>query len=441
MYIRQSWQGLKKLSFSRLNLPGFWSKGLNGCALLVNLATFLFLAHVLGSVSFAMYLFLQWLAGVSIPILGLGMSALNSRAVAEMQSRESPPMIAGIFYFLWSRQHRHILLYSLIYLIGAFPLSWLWQAFSSEQILLASLGTLPLLLSNVAGTTLRSLRRADLLALLQLFGALVTLLLMIFASQINGQPLEGFLLAFALAQTLTLMLAVFCVIRLLPLKQALQPGLFLKERLMLTLKQKWSPFMLDAIIWQRGELLLLASFCPPVEVGLYALSAQCCTLLITWIPALFVHWLQPLLFRYEVYRYRSHYDAFVKISCMIIFMSVFLCVLLSLFCPALIAYCLGADYLPMVKMLRILLLASVFGSLGTVSLTYLAQRQPLPLLHQATLVIAIGKVVLTLPLILLWGATGAAFASMLAQCISALFATILCHQVLRQSEQTKGVLR
>ena len=74
-------------------------------------------------------------------------------------------------------------------------------------LLLAGLSTLPLLLSNIAGTTLRGLRRADLLIMLQLFTVLLSLLLIVVAMRINGKPIEAFQLAFALASTLTLILA------------------------------------------------------------------------------------------------------------------------------------------------------------------------------------------------------------------------------------------
>jgi O-antigen/teichoic acid export membrane protein len=404
--------------------------------------TYTIIAHVLNPQIFGNYLFAQWLATITVPVIGTGMSTLVSRQLATTQSRESPRLIAGIFYFLWYRQHRSILLYCLLSCVLAWTLTRVLHAFSPGLLLLSSLATLPLLLSSVAGTTLRSLRRADLLTMLHLFGALLTLFLVMAATQISGQPVEAFILVFALSSTLTLILAVICVTRLLPLEQALTPGIFLKERLIKSLHLSRVNFLLDAIVWQRTELLLLACWHNSAEVGFYALSAMISTRAIGIAPSLFSQWFFPLVLRYVPgHRYLNPYDAFVKTSCYIIFLAVPICTGAIMLCPTLILLILGPNYLPMVYPLRILLMAAAFGSIATVSLTHLAsyeQHHSLQamqrLQRQLNIAVALLKIVLAIPLVWFWGVTGAAIASATSQIASTLVSILLCKKVLKQHD-------
>ena len=412
------------------------------CTTLFITTTYAIIAHVLTPQLFGSYLFTQWLATVTIPLIGTGMSTLTSRQIATTQSRESPRLIAGIFYFLWYRQHRSIFQYCLLSCVLALTLTHIFHTFSPGLLLLSSLATLPLLLSSVAGTTLRSLRRVDLLTMLHLFGALLTLLLVLIATQINGHPVEAFILVSALSSTLTLVIAVICVTNLLPLEHALAPGIFLKERLIKSMQLSKFNFMLDAIVWQRPELLLLACWHNSAEIGFYALSAIITTRSIGIAPSLFSQWIFPLVLRYiPEHRYLNPYDAFVKTSCYIIFLAVPIGVGAILLCPTVIQLILGPAYLPMVYPLRILLMATVFGSISTVSLTHLANYEHYDISHtmqrlqrQCNIAVALLKIVLAVPLIWCWGITGAALASAASQIASALVSILLCKKVLKQHD-------
>jgi Membrane protein involved in the export of O-antigen and teichoic acid len=439
-------QQLRKLDILRATFnrtqpmcTSLWQNMSTLCSLALTALIYIVMARSLGPQRFGSCLFTQWLAAVTIPIIGTGMSMLSSRQLAATQSRESPRLIAGIFYFLWYRQHRSILLYCLIYLGLALLLPHILhlRTFSSGLLLLSSLAAVPLLLSSIAGTTLRSLRRADLLIMLHLSGSLLTLLFVILANQIAGRPIEAFILAFAFSSTITLILAVVCVIRLLPLGQAIQPSIFLRERLAQILNPSWLHFISDAIVWQRCELLLLAYWHDSAQIGFYALSASISTWVLGSSPALFTRWLFPLVLRYfPEHRYLNPYDAFVKTSCYITFLAVPLCAIIMLLCPGIIACTLGPAYTPVIQPLRILLIAAVFGSVATVSLTHLAaiQCNVQRTQQRLNLSIAVSKILLALPLVWLWGLTGAALASAIAQIASALASILLCHKLLRHHE-------
>jgi O-antigen/teichoic acid export membrane protein len=422
--------------------PGWWQQGTVVCSTITSVGIYMILARALGPQTFGSYLFVQWLATVTIPIIGTAMSPLASQQIATIQSKEAPRQIAGIFYFLWYRQHRSIFFYCILYISLAFMLSRFFHIFAAGLLLLAGLSTLPLLLSAIAGITLRSLRRADILAMLNLFGVLLNLLFIIIATQVNGKPVEAYLLAFALSNTLTLILAIICIIRLLPLENALAPGIFLQERLTQSLHHSWFKFALDTIIWQRGELLLLALWCRPTELGFYALSAFMSTKVIEMTPALFSRWLFPFILRYiPEHRYLNPYDAFVRTTCYIIFLAVPICTIMISLCPLIVKEALGDAYLPLVQPLRILLIAAVFGSIATVSLTRLIQNQHTRkhdsirrLQGWLNVGIALLKIVLALPLIFCWGTIGAAFASAIAQITSAIVTILLCKKALIKHE-------
>ncbi len=429
MYIPQSHGVFTPQSTDSAANVRMWQRGSICCSLLIDTSIYVLIARTLGPWTFGSYLFVRWLATVATPLIGAGVSIPTSRQLALLQSRQSPRLVAGIFYFLWYRQHRSILLYSLLYLLLAIPLAHLFHAFSPPLLLLAGLSMLPLLLSSVAGTTLRSQRRVDLLVGLHLFSAFLTLLLVIIAALIAGTHIEAFLLACALASTFTLILAVICIIRLLPLESALRPGIFLQEKLEQNLTHNWLSFTLDVIIWQPGELLLLACWHNPADLGFYALSALITMGVMSLTPALFMHWVLPLC-AHSLPRYFNAYDSFIKTSCYIVFLAVIICIIFSIFSPKMICYCLGTVYLPVVRPLRIMLIAAVFGSIATISLTHLKQRSPQKAQQYLDIGIAMLKIVLAVPLIAQWGIVGAAIASTLAQCACALVAILFCRKLL-----------
>ncbi len=436
MYLSKTSRAPEKGLIYHIVAPSSWQCGTTTCAIVISSAAYILMARTLDPRYFASYLFVQWLATMVALTIGAGMSAIASQQIAALQCRESPRMIAGIFYFLWYRQHRQILLYGLLYLLLAFSLSYFFHLYPFSQLLLAGLSTLPLLWSNVAGTTLRSLRRSGLLTMLQLFAVLLSFLLVLVAMQINGEPIEAFQLAFALASTLTLILATICVIHLLPLEKALQPGIFLKERLQHSLTQSRLLFLLDAIIWQRGEFLFLAYQCPPTQAGFYMLSSIISNSAIGLAPFLLTNVIKAMKVSKKVRDiYLNPYDSFVKTSCYLVFLTVPLCIIFMLFTPIFVTFCFGHSYTPMIYPLRIMLIATGFGSIATASLTHLAALpNQHPMQVRIQFLIAFLKINLVILLSAHWGITGAAIASTLAQILSASHSILFCRHILLRRE-------
>lgn len=400
------------------------------CARLIGIAASIVIIQALGPWSCGVFLFVQWLARAPVPVIGVGASVLANRRVSEIQSREIPRMSAGIFYCLWYRQCRNSLLYCLACILLALPLSWLCAFCNPTLMLLAVLTTLPLLLSGVAGITLRSLRRSDLLTGLHLFGALSTLVCTLIAAQMAAQ-VAGCLLAVALAGALTLIVALICIVRLLPLEDALHPGPFLLERLQKALRPPLLLFAVDSIVWQPAEMLLLACWRTPVEVGFYALSAMISSAVMGFIPALFSAWILPMILRYRPeHRYPDEYGAFISNSWYITLLAIPLCSVAILLCPIIVTFFLGPVYLPITNPLRILLISAACGSIASISLTHLARKGEERAQLRLGMAAALLNVALALPCVALWGATGAALSAATAQFVSAIGAIYLCSKAL-----------
>ena len=386
------------------------------------------IARLLTPGTFGVYMFVLWLATVAIPAIGTGMSPLTSRNIAEIQGREEPRLVAGIFYFVWQRQYRGILLYCLVYLLLAWPLSWFFGASAPILVLLlAGLSALPQLLSGVVGTTLRSLRRFDLLTAIHLFGTVATLLLVLLAMQTQANLTDALLLSSAIAATATLAIAILCILRLLPMRDALAPGVLMQDRLTRGLNNSLLLFTLDVVVWQRGTMLLLARGYTTADLGFYALSSLISMRIIDIAPTLLSTCVLPLLLRYVPgQRYTNAGDAFLKTSCYVAWLAIPICTGAIIFCPTIISLCFGSAYLPVVPSLRILLVAAAFGSIATVSLTHLANGERKQAQIKLGLCAASLNILLAIPCIALWGVTGAALASAIGQIVSATGSIFIC---------------
>jgi len=242
-----------------------------------------------------------------------------------------------------------------------------------------------------------------------------------------------FLLAPAFASIATLTLALLCIAKFLPLHEVIEPGPLLRERVERGQRPSWVLFLLDSIIWREllFLILILLHWHMPAVLGFYAFNMLLCTHLTQVAPTVFVTCLVPLLSRlFPVQHYHNTYDAFVRTSSMVAMIAVALCTLLTLFCPLLIETCFGVAYLPMVTPLRILLIAVVFGSIATVSLTYLTQYARKCEQVWLGIGIAVLHIGLGVPCILLWGITGAAIASTTAHVVASTGTILLCRDTL-----------
>ncbi len=414
--------------------PGIWRLSMACCSLCVRFCTYIVIARALGTQNFGVLLFIQLIAALLLPLIGIGMTPLASRNIAEIQQCESPRSIAGIFQFLWRQQCRRVLLYSLTYIPLALLLSLFVQgAMPLFLLLIAGLAAIPLLLSSVVSITLQGLRRYDLLAGLRFFNTLINFCLALVIIQGNREVLSMLLLAPALASIVTLTIALICVTRLLPQHGVTELGPLLREHIEQKQHPSWLLFLLDSVVWREllSLILILVHWHTLSSLGFYVFSILLCTRLIEIAPTLFVTCVLPVLSSlFRIRHYTNAYDALVRTSCTIAIIAVFVCTCITLCCPLLITSCFGSAYLPMVTPLRVSLIAVVFASIATVSLTYLMQQEwkrEQIWLGVGTAMLHIG---LAIPCILLWGIVGAAIASTIAHVASSTGTVFLCRRLL-----------
>ena len=418
--------------------PGFIRLSAAAFSTIVGTGSSILVARTLGPNAFGIYTCVLWLATVSIPVIGAGMSTATSHHIAEIQHRQDPRMAAGIFRFVWRRQSRSMFVYCGIYLLLVVPLSW-WFGASAPvlAVLLAGVCALPLLLSGIVGVTLRGLRRFDLLATIHLFSAVAGLFLITLAAQVPVAPGEQsaqtglFLLASALAGTFSLAVGVISVMRLLPVRNATKPNGPVVDRLTRGLSNSVPLFLLDGIVWQRSEVLLLGHWQSTAQLGFYALSAIISAHMMEFSPMALSTCILPLVVRtLPRWRYANAADAFVKTSLYVALLALPLCILTIVFCPAIVEFCFGNAYLPVVLPLRLLTVSATIGSIATVSLTHLASGERRRTQIRLGIVAAVLNVILAVPCIMLWGITGAALASMVAQLVSAAGSMLICWKLI-----------
>jgi O-antigen/teichoic acid export membrane protein len=189
--------------------------------------------------------------------------------------------------------------------------------------------------------------------------------------------------------------------------------------------------LLDAIVWQRSEVLLLGHWQSTVQLGFYSLSAIISAHMMEFSPMALSTCILPLVSRaIPHWRYTSAADAFVKTSLYVALLALPLCILTIVFCPTIVEFCFGAAYLPLVLPLRLLAVSATIGSIATVSLTHLANGERRRAQIRLGIVAAILNVLLAVPCIMLWGITGAALASMIAQLVSAIGSILICWKLI-----------
>ncbi len=416
--------------------PGLWRLSMACCSLGMRFCTYIVVARALGTQNFGILLFVQLIATLFLPFIGIGMTPLARRTIAEIQHRETSRSIAGIFHLLWRQQCQRIFFYCLAFVPLALLLALLTKGVVPLFLLLiGGMATLPLFLSSVVGATLQGLRRYNLLAGLRFVSTLLNLCFVLVGIHTHRAMLGILLLTPAFVSLITLTIALACIAKFLPLHEVTEPGPLLRERVERGQRPSWLLFLLGSVFWRELLFLVLLLLTKNTlsALGFYAFCILLCTHLVEVAPTFFVTCLVPFLSHlFPVRHYTNTYDAFVRTSSIVALIAVLLCTLLTLCCPLLIVTCFGVAYLPMVFPLRVLLIAVVFGSIATVSLTYLTQlahkREQLWLgIGTAGLYIGLG-----IPCILLWGITGAAIASTIAHIVASTGTVLLCRKLLLQ---------
>ncbi len=417
-------------------LASFWRLSAVGVSALFGFCSLLLVARSLGPELFGQYAFALWLAAVAAPVAGASMSSLTSRTIANMQSREKPQIVVGIFYFVLRQLWRRWLMYCLLYLLLIVPcVRFLDGNITLAPLLLAGFATLVCLPGGIIAMPLRGLRRFDLLAAIHLLGATTTLLLVLLSLQAVTSGINQvclFLLAPAAASMLTVCTSALCIGRVLPLKQARKPGVELKEQLTRGLRNSLLPVILDVVVWQHAELIALGRARSTAELGCYLLCVMISGRVMQALPTLYTTCILPLRLRMMPGRRSTNAaDAYRRTTLGMVWLALPVCAFGVAFCLGLINWCFGAAYLSAAMPLCILLVAAALGSISSASVTRLANEERNRAQVWLSAVGAMLTLALAWPLSASAGMMGAAIASAIAQCVCATGTMIICIRKMR----------
>ncbi len=400
-----------------------------------SLCVTILIARTLGPAQFGQYQFVQWFALLAVPFIGIGTSALSSRTLLSIPGYETPRIAAGIFRFLWHTHSYRSIIYLILCVLLVPALSQLPGTHLLFLPLLLATFAVPLvLLQRVVEMTLQSQSRIDLLILLHLIHLSILLLFVILIVLFLPIQLTTLLLAVVGSSFLALLIGYASIRRILPLHCVRQPDPLFKTELRQRVHVALWHTISDEIIWQPSALLLLQLLYwhTPTILAFYALSFLISSNLMRLIPVVLLNAVFPPLLRaFPVFCFTNTYEAFIKTSWLLAIcgLPLLLCALLC--SPLFVSSILGVGFLPLVLSLRIQLVAAYFGSVATLAVTHLSKQRHWTGQLRLGLGSAFLNIILVIPGTLLWGITGTALASSVAQSVAALGSLCICRHMLR----------
>lgn len=372
------------------------------------------LARSLGPSDTGFYGFLLWVTGVLTAATNLGLPDALTKYISEYIGRGDLPRAGQIARRVLMLQTGIALLAAAI----AVPLAWhFFPTPYREAGVLAMVMLVPQALQQALQSTLEGVQRYDRLSLLGLYGGLIQVALVLIAAALHT-GISGILAA----MLVTLIVNCWLAWRVLqaPLLQQPAPADSLDHDHLARRIRNFSlvgmyAVLLDAIVWQRSEVLFLRKFSPLPETAYYTLAFGLAARL-AGLAGVFHGILIPLCSeafgRSGVSELPAIYRGAVRYVQMLM-------VPLSLFGAALaqplVRLLYGDAYLPMVPVLQLLLAGLAVISIVTPNGGILFATERQSFIIKSGTPIAILNVALDLWLIPRAGAMGAAVANSVAQ--------------------------
>ena len=195
----------------------------------------------------------------------------------------------------------------------------------------------------------------------------------------------------------------------------------------LSIFKKSHHFILSGLmvaIYGQTDKLMLKHMMDSAEVGYYSTAASICTVWCFVLSAIIDSLYPSILESFK--RSREEFDKKNKLLYVIVFyVSIGVSVLFVVFGELIIKILYGEAYLPAVMPLRVITWYTAFSYLGVARNAWIVSLDKQKYLKYVYLIAAISNVILNAVLIPLWGATGAAVASLVAQIITTFVAPFL----------------
>ena len=171
------------------------------------------------------------------------------------------------------------------------------------------------------------------------------------------------------------------------------------------------------IIFTQTDRIMLKLMLDDASTGYYSAAATCAALA-NFVYLAIIDSARPTIFNYHKVSKERFEHSISLLYSVIIYMSLVMCVLMTLFAPIVIRIIYGVDYGNAINPLRIVVWYTTFSYIGSIRNIWILAENQQKYLSVINFSGAISNIILNAIFIPVWGVMGAAFASLLTQFFS-----------------------
>ena len=171
---------------------------------------------------------------------------------------------------------------------------------------------------------------------------------------------------------------------------------------------------LMVVVFQSTDHIMLTTIDGKMQNGYYA-AAVTCAGVVQFVYSAIIDSYCPLILSNKKENSPEYGENISRLYCIIIYMSIAQSIVFTLLAKPIISILYGSDYAPAISVLRILVWFLAFSYIGTVRNVWILAEQKQKYLWIINLTGAFFNIVLNAFMIPVWGANGAALASLLTQ--------------------------
>lgn len=167
-------------------------------------------------------------------------------------------------------------------------------------------------------------------------------------------------------------------------------------------------------VFTQTDRLMLKLMLEDSATGYYAVAASFAGLA-NFVFVAIIDSVRPAIFEYKKINEKQYERTVSQLYCAIIYITFVVSAGIALFAPLLIRYTYGASYYPSINVLRVLAWYTIGSYIGSVRNVWILAEGKQSYVWKVNIIGALSNVIFNYFFIPVWGATGAAFASVLTQ--------------------------
>lgn len=208
------------------------------------------------------------------------------------------------------------------------------------------------------------------------------------------------------------------------------------------LLRKSSHFILPGLmvsIYSQTDKIMLKQMISDAEIGYYSTAVSLCSIWCFILTAI-IDSMYPSIMQANKTDEKLFYRRNKQLYAMIFYISLFVSLVFTVFAKLIIIVMYGAAYLPAVKPLRIITWYTAFSYLGVARNAWIVCQNCQKYLKYVYFSAAVSNVILNLIFIPLWGAAGAAVASLVAQVLTTIVVPFFIKELRENSKMMVGAI-